>query len=291
MTENHADPAQGTQSGASLSVVIAARNEEAYIDRCLAALLVQQDVPGGGVEVIVAANACTDATVARARAHEAAFSARGWRLIVLDLAQGGKLGALAAGEATASGRGLVYLDADVVCDPGLMVQLAEVLDVPQARYATGTLAVVQAETAVTRAYARIWVRLPFVQSGGVGAGLFAMNRAGRARWGAWPAIISDDTFARLHFTPEERVEVPARYHWPMVEGFWTLVKVRRRQDAGVAEIARLYPGLLANEGKHPVTKGLLIRLALTDPLGFAVYMAVHVAVRSKRASGAWTRGR
>jgi len=291
MTENHAVPAETAPKGASLSVVIAARNEEAYIGRCLASLLAQEPVPGGPVEVIVAANACTDATVARAREHEARFAARGWRLIVLDLAQGGKLGALAAGEAAATGRGLVYLDADVVCDPGVMAQLAGALDVPQARYATGTLAVVRAETAVTRAYARIWVRLPFVQSGGVGAGLFAMNRAGRARWGAWPAIISDDTFARLHFTPEERVEVPARYHWPMVEGFGTLVRVRRRQDAGVAEIARLYPHLPANEGKHPVTKGLLVRLAVTDPVGFAVYMAVHVAVRMKRDTGAWARGR
>ena len=46
----------------------------------------------------VAANACTDATVALARAHAPAFAARGWGLVVLDLAQGGKLGALAAGE-------------------------------------------------------------------------------------------------------------------------------------------------------------------------------------------------
>ena len=32
---------------------------------------------------------------------------------------------------------------------------------------------------------------------------------------------------------------------------------RRRQDAGVAEIARLYPGLLKNEAKAPITKAIL----------------------------------
>lgn len=291
MNESLADPAQSAHKRARVSVVIAARNEEVLIDRCLSALLAQEEVRGGGVEVIVAANACTDATVARAMAHQAACEARGWRLIVLDLADGGKLGALAAGEAVATGAVLVYLDADVVCDPELLSQLADALEVSEARYATGTLAVMRAETAVTRAYARIWVRLPFVQSGGVGAGLFAMNRAGRNRWANWPSIISDDTYARLHFTPEERVEVPSRYHWPMVEGFANLVRVRRRQDAGVAEIARLFPHLPRNEGKHPVTVGLLVRLALSDPFGFAVYMGVHIAVRSKRASGAWTRGR
>lgn len=275
----------------ALSVVIAARNEEAYIDSCLMALLAQQDVPGGPVQVIVAANACTDATVARARAHTSAFAERGWRLDVLDLPQGGKLGAISSGEAAASGRVLAYLDADVLCDPPLLAQLVTALDQPTPRYATGTLSVVRAASPVTRAYARIWTRLPFVQSGAVGAGLFAMNRAGRARWGNWPAIISDDTFARLHFTPSERIEVPGRYHWPMVEGFANLIRVRRRQDAGVVEIARLYPDLLQNEAKAPLTKSDLLRLALTDPPGFAIYLAVHVGVRLRPASAHWTRGR
>ena len=283
MTEVTTEPA--------LSVVIAARNEEADIDPCLTALLAQQDMPAGTVEVIVAANACTDATVSRARAHAPAFAARGWRLDVLDLAQGGKLGALRAGEAAARGRALAFLDADVLCDPPLFAQLAAALDTPAPRYATGTLSVARAASPITRAYARIWTRLPFVQSGAVGAGLFAMNRAGRARWGDWPAIISDDTFARLHFTPSERIEVPARYHWPMVEGFANLIRVRRRQDAGVVEIARLFPSLLENEAKAPLTKSALLRLALTDPVGFAIYLAVHVGVRLRPASTQWTRGR
>ncbi|NBE06557.1 glycosyltransferase family 2 protein [Paragemmobacter ruber] len=274
----------------ALSVIIAARNEAAYIDRCLQALAAQEDV-AGGVQVVVAANACTDATVALARAHAPAFAARGWTLAVLDLPQGGKLGALAAGEVAATGRALAYLDADVICDPPLLGQLARALDTPAPRYATGTLAVTRARSAITRAYARIWTRLPFVQGGAVGAGLFAMNRAGRARWGDWPAIISDDTFARLHFTPAERIEVPARYHWPMVEGMANLIRVRRRQDAGVHQIARLYPDLPRNESKAPLTRAHLLRLALTDPLGLATYLTVHVAVRLRPASADWTRGR
>lgn len=275
----------------ALSVVIAARNEESYINRCLASLLAQDDVPSGPVQVIVAANACTDATVALALRQVAAFNARGWQLTVLDLADGGKLGALAAGEAAARASTLVYLDADVICDPPLLAQIAAALETPAPRYATGTLAVTRATSAVTRAYARVWTRLPFVQSGAVGAGFFAMNRAGRARWGAWPAIISDDTYARLNFAPSERIEVPARYHWPMVEGFNNLIRVRRRQDAGVAEIARLYPALLANEAKAPLTKGRLLRIGLTDPVGLAVYLTVHIAVRLRPATKDWTRGR
>ncbi|WP_434618745.1 glycosyltransferase [Tabrizicola sp. M-4] len=274
-----------------LSIIIAARNEEAYIGPCLTALAAAADVPDGPVQVIVAANACTDATVAEARAIEPAFTRRGWPLTVLDLPDGGKLGALAAGEATALGRALVYLDADVICDPDLLAQLARALATPEPRYATGRLAVAPARTAITRAYARFWVELPFVKGGAVGAGLFAMNRPGRARFGPWPRIISDDTYARLHFTPAERIEVPARYHWPMVEGFANLVRVRRRQDAGVLEIARFYPDLPQNESKAPLGKAGLLRLALRDPLAFAVYTAVHVAVRLKKPGDQWTRGR
>lgn len=275
----------------ALSVIVPARNEEAWLGPCLEALLAQDEVPSGPVEVVVAANACTDGTVTAARAHAPAFEARGWRLQVLDLASGGKLGALAAAEAEATGRALVYLDADVVCEPPLLAQLAAALDVARPRYATGRLAVARAQSAVTRAYARVWTRLPFVEGGAVGAGLFAVNRAGRARWGDWPAIISDDTFARLQFAPPERVEVPARYHWPMVEGFANLVRVRRRQDAGVDELRRLYPALLANEGKGPLTPGKLMRIAFRSPFGFLVYLAVHVAVRMRPPAAEWTRGR
>lgn len=281
------------QSGGApvLSVIIAARNEAAYIGRCLGAVLAQDRIATGPAEVIVAANGCTDATAARAREMIPEFTARGWTLTVLELAKGGKLGALAAAEGAARGRSLVYLDADVVCDPGLLAQLDDALATQAPRYATGRLVVSRADSPVTRAYARIWTRLPFVEQGAVGAGLFAVNRAGRARWGDWPPIISDDTFARLQFTPDERIEVPAQYHWPMVEGFANLVRVRRRQDAGVDEVSRLYPQLRDNEGKAPLSKARLARLALTDPLGFAVYLAVHVAVRTKPATADWTRGR
>ncbi len=49
---------------------------------------------------------------------------------------------------------------------------------------------ITAEGAVSRAYARLWARVPFMARGVPGCGLFALNAAGRARWGDWPAIIS-----------------------------------------------------------------------------------------------------
>ncbi len=67
-----------TEMPPAISVVIAARNEEALIRRCLGALVAQETERG--VEVVVAANACTDRTVEVARAETARFAARagGW---------------------------------------------------------------------------------------------------------------------------------------------------------------------------------------------------------------------
>ncbi|WP_373635705.1 glycosyltransferase family 2 protein [Yoonia sp. SS1-5] len=279
-----------TDTSDIITVIIAARNEEALITACLTALLTQSDA-AGPVEVIVAANACTDQTVNVAQQQTQAFADKGWSLVVLDLADGGKLGALNAADAQARGGCRIYLDADVICSPELLGQIRQVLRNDAGLYATGTLVVAPAQTWVTRAYARIWTQLPFVKSGAVGAGFFAVNAAGRARWGAFPDIISDDTFVRLNFTPAERVEVPATYIWPMVEGFGNLVRVRRRQDIGVAEIAQKYPGLIENEGKARLRKQDLLSMALRMPMAFAVYMSVHVMVRMGRQSKEWTRGR
>jgi glycosyltransferase involved in cell wall biosynthesis len=282
----------------AISILIPANNEEAYLEQCLAALLSQPSDPrldgGDAVEIIVAANACTDRTVAIARDHADRAAARGWRLVALDIPEGGKLGALNRAEAAAQGCALVYVDADVICRPGLIAALLVVLDRTEPAYGSGTIEVARARTWVTRRYADLWTRLPFVKAGAVGAGLFAMNAAGRARWGAWPDIISDDTFARLNFAPEERHEVSQVYVWPMVEGFANLVRVRFRQDAGVAEVRAKFPDLLANEAHGGLGLSGMARLFAQAPVSFCVYVSVALAVRfgkGQPGAGAWSRGR
>jgi len=282
---------QTDATGARLmSVIIAARNEEAYIGDCLRSLL-GQDEDSEGVEVILAANACTDGTVEVSGRFQPEFDARGWDLKILEVPEPGKVKALNAGDAAAEGTMIVFLDADVRLDAEMLGQLRRALQTDEARYATGTLSVAPAKTWVTRRYADFWQSLPFVKGGAVGAGLFAVNRAGRARWGAFPEIISDDTFVRLQFAPQERQEVPACYHWPMVEGFANLVRVRRRQDDGVREIHDLYPDLPARENKARPTMGQLLGLFAKKPVSFSVYALVHIAVRLRQSRSDWARGR
>ncbi|MFN4155733.1 MAG: glycosyltransferase family 2 protein [Paracoccaceae bacterium] len=271
-----------------LSVIIPASNEATYIGGCLRHLCASD---AAGAEVIVVANGCRDATADVARETLAEHLPNGWTSRVLDLALGSKPAALNAGDAAAAHPMRVYLDADVSVSPGLLTALARALATDAPRYASGTPVIPRAQSAVTRAYARFWQRLPFNQTAAPGYGLFAVNAAGRARWGDFPAIISDDTFVRLQFLPGERVQVDDPYLWPMIEGFAALTRVRRRQNAGVSELDALYPGLLTRESKPPLTGTALLRLAFADPAGFATYAAVSLAVRRKRGGAGFTRGR
>nr|WP_314262191.1 glycosyltransferase family 2 protein [uncultured Devosia sp.] len=272
-----------------LTVIVPASNEAALIGRCIEALLASRFARPAPWQLIIAANGCRDDTVAISRSYAVPAEAAGAELVVLDIAEGGKLNALNRGEAEARGDALAYIDADVIVEPALLDQLAQALDRPEPAYATGTLHIADARTWATRTYARFWRSLPFVVDGAPGCGVFAVNRAGRARWGHFPAIISDDTFVRLHFTPQERINVAAGFHWPMVEGLANLVRVRRRQDRGVAEIARDYPQLLANEGKSRSSLG---RLVAADPVGFGFYALVALMTRLPAGStDPWIRGR
>ncbi|KIC36727.1 glycosyltransferase family 2 protein [Leisingera sp. ANG-M7] len=274
-----------------VSVLIPAHNEAMYIGACLQSVFASAPLPPGmTAEVLVLANGCTDTTAALARK---ATAPKDWELQVLELPEGGKLGALNAGDALARGEILIYLDADVQVSPDLIAQIAAALDSGAPGYASGRPRVSPARSLVTRAYARFWMRLPFFSSGVPGFGIFAMNRAGRQRWGGWPDIIADDIFARLNFTPQERAQVAATYSWPMVEGFRNLVKVRRRQNAGVAEVAKTYPHLMLNEDTPRVGTSRVLSLLLRDPAGFLAYAAVALAVKTPLFASRtrWTRGR
>lgn len=274
-----------------ISVIIPANNEAGYIMSCLTHVL-QAKAPGP-LQVIVVANGCTDTTVAEAEACKAEFAAQGWQLDVLDLAQGGKIGALNAGDAHAVYDLRIYVDADIAISPDLLVQLAQALDRPTPAYASGQPVVPPARSFISRRYARFWQQLPFIQSGVPGCGVFAVNAAGRARWGAFPDIISDDTFVRLHFARDEMHGVPATFDWPITEGFRNLVRVRRRQDQGVAELRALRPDLVGWQDTTAPDAAQKRRLLWADPLGFMIYGAVAVTVRLPvfRNRGAWDRGR
>lgn len=275
-----------------LSVLIPASNEEALIGPCLDAVLNSVWPHDAPFETIVISNGGQDRTTDIALDRRADFAEQRRPLLVLEREEGGKTGALNAGDRIARGAVRLYLDADVTIAPSLLHQIYEALNTVEPRFASGSLAIARAETWATKAYARIYAQVPFMRHGVPGAGLFAVNAAGRLRWDRFPDIISDDTFVRLSFRPQERIGVEARYSWPLVEGWRNLVRVRRRQNAGVDEIKERYPALAQNDDKPAFALGDKIRLALTDPIGFAVYTSVALAVRlTGTRITEWSRGR
>lgn len=280
-------------SGPRLSIVVPAAQEEDHILPCLQAILDQTGLGHGDIEVIVAANGCTDETVIRSRSLGDAFAARGWRFVVLDIPEGGKTGALNRADDQAHARARAYLDADVVIDADLIAATLQALASDDPVYVTGRLRVAPARSWVSRRYGALWTRLPFMAPGTApGAGFFAVNGAGRDRWTEFPQIISDDSYVRLLFAPQERIEVDAGYVWPLVEGFPALVRVRRRQDEGLAELSQLYPDLQRNEGKQGISRGRHLSLLASRPVDYTVYVAVRMATRVKgRRNDRWARGR
>lgn len=271
-----------------LSIIVPACNEEARIGACLRSIL-DQSVEGP-LQVIVVPNGCRDGTASAARGFAPDFAARGWALEVVELAAGGKLAALNAADAQARSGARLYLDADIVLGPGLLAGLMAALDRPGPVYAGARLKVAPTSSAISRRYARFWQTLPFIARGVSGAGLFAVNAAGRARWDRFPAIIADDAFVRGQFAPSERVLVDATYSWPISEGFGALVRVRGRQDDGMRELARLHPELMDNFTDRP-DRSELRRLAAADPAGFVIYAAINLATRLRRQRGGWVRNR
>ena len=77
-----------------------------------------------------------------------------------------------------------------------------------------------------------------------------------------------------------------------IEGARALIRVRRRQDAGMRELAETFPELLANEGKAALRPADHLRLFVSAPVSYLVYTGVILAVRLGGLGGrSWDRGR
>ncbi|MEV4687268.1 glycosyltransferase [Microbacterium sp. LWH3-1.2] len=180
---------------ARLSVVIPAHDEGAVIDRVLGALCASSR--RDEFEIVVAANGCTDDTVERARAYDG--------VQVVETSRASKIAALQAGDDAASVFPRAYVDADVLIDPDTLLALADALDEPGVEVASPRLHVdTSAASWPVRQHYRIWELSDYRRRGHIGSGVYAMTRAGRARFDAWPDVIADDRFVQQLFAPAER---------------------------------------------------------------------------------------
>ena len=256
------------------SVVVPAHQEERTLGRCLEALL--GDDLSDSAQVVVVANGCTDDT---------AQVARRYPVRVLELAVGNKSAALDAGDAACTALPRVYVDADVVLDRQSLQALVAALDVAQPLLATPRAHLdVSSAGLVVRAYWRAWQRLQQVRGDHLGCGVYAVNAAGRARWGRFPDGVADDYHVHTLFSPRERVQVlAARSVVRPPQTLRSLLAVRTRVYAGMDE--------------HHAARGRLerprrrLRPLLSDPLAvlaLPVYVVVTLEAKRRAAARAGT---
>jgi glycosyltransferase involved in cell wall biosynthesis len=205
------------------AIIIAAHNEEPVIGRCLDTI--QRAAGAEEFEVIVAANGCTDDTVAQAEKR---------KVRVIDLPDSGKAQALNAADAVATRFPRLYLDADMSLSAADVRTLSESL-----HNGSGLLACAPKRKLeftnrplLVRAYFRIQQRLPVYESSLIGRGAVMISETGRARFIDFPNETADDLFLDALYTPDERTIVDAitttiETPYTTKDLFRRLVRVRR----------------------------------------------------------------
>jgi glycosyltransferase involved in cell wall biosynthesis len=168
----------------------------------------------------------------------------------------------------------LYLDQDAAVSRGAVAALAAHL-APGTGYHFAALQLRLSDTTnrVSRAYFRGWSQLPYVRASPVTIGAYAVSAQGRARWGAFPPLQSDDKFVRMNFLLRERVVVGQEWYSVLPpEGLAELVRARRRYSQGNRELLEL--GYSDDAARHAG----IARAVLDRPLewpSFAMVGAVH----------------
>jgi glycosyltransferase involved in cell wall biosynthesis len=270
----------------AFSVVIPAHNEESVLSRCLDALLAGSEP--GDLEIVVAANGCTDRTIEIARSY-------GDRVIVVEVLEASKPAALNAGDRAASVFPRVYLDADIT------VSAAAIRSVMAEMERTGALAgapraVIELDgsSAIVRSFYRVWCETPWFTDNLVGSGIYVLSAAGHARLGAFPAITNDDQYVHDLFEVRERVTSNAFDF--LVRPPRTakgLIKRRSRTLLGQRELHRRF-GQLPGRARRISMMELLRqrRVNVRDLMVYAFIAklaAFSAARKEKRGDRSWER--
>lgn len=270
----------------SIPVLIPAHNEEPVLGRCLGALLA--DAHPGEFRAIVVANGCTDRTaeVARSQGVE-----------VLETPVGCKTTALNLGESVLGTDDFprIYLDGDLVLTTATARAICRALDEPDLLAVAPTFHFDLSRSSwAVQSYYRVWETMPYFDAGRI-AGAYALSREGRARFGAFPKLTSDDGYVRLHFAPHERRTLAD--HTVTVSAPRTLrdlIRIKTRSKFGTAELRERHPELFVNE---QAAKGLSARRLLRNPALWHrawVYVLVNLvaerrAARRSSSDVAWER--
>jgi glycosyltransferase involved in cell wall biosynthesis len=215
------------------SIIIPAHDEGTIIGRLLSGIAEL----AADHDVLVVTNGCTDDTAEVVRRFP-------WCRLI-EVPEASKVAALNAGDAAALAFPRVYLDADVTVSAATLRSLVALLDGPEAIVASPAVRVDASGASVfARAYQRVWALTDYRLENHTGSGIYGLSEAGRARFGAFPDIISDDLYVRLLFAPHER-RVSAGEPFTVFAPRTARAQVRRlsRAMAGELQLAQRFPEL------------------------------------------------
>ena len=178
-----------------LAVIIPAHNESSSIARTLRA--VTHGAANGELEVVVVCNGCTDDTASVA----ATFA----DVDVIEIPDPSKHAALLAGDRRATAFPRIYLEPGTELTTEAIRCIAAELERPNVFIAGMPAKIDLSEARLPVAlFYEFRERLPIYSQGIMGSGSFALNEAGRARFGEWPDLIGDDASVFRLFEPHER---------------------------------------------------------------------------------------
>ena len=262
-----------------ISIVIPAHNEASVIQRCLRTLT--DGARPDELEIVVACNGCKDNTAELARA----FPYPGIKVVETD--KGSKILGLNMGDEAATGFPRFFVDADVTMNIGAIRQVAAALEKGPALAAAPKMQLdLTGRGLLVKGFYRVWLSLPYHKSGGmIGSGVYAMSKAGRARFDKFPQIIADDAYAMYLFSPAERLMLDSCTFTitPPTE-FWGLVKIKTRSRLGLYELKQKFPQMLGNNKKltESVARALLKQPWLWPHVPAYVLVNVITRFRAKR---------
>lgn len=276
--ESNATRAEPTTTA---SVVIPTHNEQGRIARTLRTLL--RDAAADEFEIVVVCNGCTD------HSAEVARTVDGVRVIELETAS--KIAALRAGDEGSDSFPRIYLDADVELSTEAARALVDALG-QEGVLVAGLRGEYQlaGKPIGVQLYYEFRQRLGVFAQGIIGAGVYAMNADGRARFDQWPTVLGDDQFVFRLFDPHERALVAG--HRTRVDPAPSLRAVIRRGIRVRRGNQQLTDASdqIATGGLRPPSAGVgeALRWALRSPRGLAslaVFMAVTAVIRTRARFG------
>ena len=265
------------------AVIIPAHNEAAVIEETLRTLLVGM-LPDE-VTVIVAANGCTDDTVARARAVAS------W-ITVLDIAEPGKAGAIRAAEAQLGPGSRLYLDADICMPASSARAVFDRLEAGAGGARPPAVLDLNEVNWLVSSFHRARGRLESVQSEFSGGGCYGLSWDTRQLFGAFPDVLGDDLFA-ARIVPKGRAEIidapPVLIRPPRDRR--SLTRVLARNVRGNRQLSGLFPDIAT-----PTTKQTLRSLvrsvrgpkSLADAVVYAGFVTAG-RVTAQRNNVRWER--